>query len=299
MSNGVQLFGQDVEGFWSGINERVKSGEYFKLSGNLQAGLRYNSINGIDARLAPFQANLNAGLLIDILGIKGPFAAAFSSQNTTYQLPAYAFYGFSPSYQWIKFHFGDRSLNFSPFSLNGLNFRGVGLELNPGNFYVGIMRGRLRRERLADAGAIQNLDPIYRRMGSGIKLGFDNGTDMIALNLFHARDDASSLDLPDSATVRPQENLVLEVEGKKQLSDFIGIEFNLAHSALTRDTDAPTLADVGSGFNGSIFGLFKARSSSSYNQAYGIGLRLSPKFGQLKLDYERIGAGFQSLGTLA
>ncbi|MEM8585537.1 MAG: hypothetical protein AAGF87_14755 [Bacteroidota bacterium] len=299
LGNIQTLWGQDVEGFWSGINERIQSGEYLKVSGNVQAGLRYNSINGIGARQAPFQANLNAGLLIDILGIKGPFAAAFSSQNTTYQLPAYAFYGFSPSYKWIKLHFGDRSLSFSPYSLNGLNFRGFGMELTPGKFYFGIMRGRLRRERLIDAGAIQNLDPIYRRMGSGVKVGFDNGTDQIALSLFHARDDASSLDLPDSASVRPQENLVLEVQGKKQISDFISLDFNFAHSALSRDTEAPILEDINGGLNGSILGLFKARSSSSYNQAYGIGIKLAPKFGQLSLDYERIGTGFQSLGSLA
>ena len=293
------LQGQDVGGFWEEINQRIAAKEVLRVSGNLQAGLRWNSIQGINARVAPFQANLNAGLLVDILGIKGPFAVAFSNRNTTYQLPAYAFYGFSPSYQWIKLHFGDRSLNFSPYTLNGHNFKGFGVELTPGKFYVGLMRGRLRRERLIDAGAIQNLDPIYRRMGTSLKLGYENGGDQLGVILFHAQDDETSLDLPDTNRVLAQENLVLEFQAKKQLGELFQLELAMAHSALSRDKNAPLLTDVGLGFNGTIFGLFKPRSSTSYNQAYNFGLVFRPEFAQFNFKYERLGAGFRSLGVLA
>lgn len=293
------LQAQDVGGFWDEINQRMAANEVLRVSGNLQAGLRWNSIQGINARVAPFQANLNAGLLVDVLGIKGPFSAAFSNRNSTYQLPAYAFYGFSPSYKWIKLHFGDRSLNFSPYTLSGHNFKGFGLELTPGKFYVGLMRGRLRRERLIDAGAIQNLDPIYRRVGTSLKLGYENGGDQLGVVLFHAQDDENSLDLPDSNRVLAQENLVLEFQAKKQLGQLFQLEMAIAHSALSRDKEAPLIQDAGSGFNGTIFGLFDPRSSTSYNQAYNLGLVFSPEFAQFNFKYERLGAGFRSLGVLA
>jgi hypothetical protein len=290
---------QSVDGFWQDIKDRIESREYLKVSGNLQASLRWNNISGIQARTDPFAARLNAGILVDILGIQGPFSAAFSDGNTTYRLPAYAFYGFSPSYKWIQLHLGDRSMNFSPYTLNGHNFKGLGFELKPGNFYIGAMRGRLRRERLADAGAIQNLDPIYRRSGSGLKLGFDDGKNLLAGILFHARDDESSITLPDSIFLRPQENLVLELQGKKQLGDLFNVSFNLAHSALTRDRSAPLPPETGSGFNGSILGLFQPRSSTAYNQAYNFSLGFTPSFAQFNLRFEHLGAGYRSLGTLA
>lgn len=295
----VSSSAQDVGGFWQDIKDRIAAKEYLQISGNLQAGLRWNSISGISARTDPFQARLNAGLLIDFLGIRGPFSVAFSDGNTYYRLPAYAFYGFSPSYKWIQLHFGDRSMNFSPYTLNSHNFKGVGFELKPGNFYIGAMRGRLRRERLADAGAIQNLDPIYRRSGSGLKLGFDDGKNQIAGILFHARDDENSVVVPDSSLLRPQENMVLEFQGKKQLGDLFNVSFNIAHSALTRDQTAPLLHDPGKGLNGNILGLFRARSSTAYNQAYNFSVGFQPAFAQFALRFERLGAGYRSLGTLA
>ncbi|MEL6970095.1 MAG: hypothetical protein AAFZ63_17280 [Bacteroidota bacterium] len=290
---------QAVDGFWKDIQDRIQSKEYFRVNGSLQAGLRWNNISGITARTDPFQGRINASLLIDFLGIKGPFTAAFSDGNTTYRLPAYAFYGFSPSYKWIQLHFGDRSLNFSPYTLNGHNFKGVGVELTPGNFYFGAMHGRLRRARLAEAGAIQNLDPIYRRIGSSIKVGYDDGENKLGAVLFRARDDENSITIPDSSLLRPQENLVLEFQGQKQLGSLFNVAFNIAHSALSRDNTAPLINDPGSGLNGSILGLFKPRSSTAYNQAYNFSIGFSPKIAQFNLRFEHLGAGYRSLGTLA
>ena len=290
---------QSVDGFWKDIQDRIEAKEYLRISGSLQAGLRWNNISGITARTDPFQGQVNASLLVDFLGIKGPLSAAFSDGNTTYRLPAYAFYGFSPSYKWIQLHFGDRSLSFSPYTLNGHNFKGVGVELTPGKFYFGAMHGRLRRARLSEAGAIQNLDPIYRRVGSSIKVGYDDGDNKIGAILFRGRDDENSITVPDSSLLRPQDNLVLEFQGQKQLGDLFNVAFNIAHSALTRDQTAPLVNDPSGGFNGTILGLFKPRSSTAYNQAYNFSIGFQPEFAQFNLRFERLGAGYRSLGTLA
>jgi len=290
---------QDVDGFWTTIQDRLAARDYLRVSGSLQASLRWNQLTGIPQRADPFAARLNAGLLVDLLGLQGPFAVAFSDGNTAYRLPAYAFYGFSPSYKWLQLHLGDRSLDFSPYTLNGHHFKGVGLELRPGNFYVGAMRGRLRRERAAEAGAIQNLDPVYRRVGSSVKVAFDDGQRQLAAILFHARDDAPSLALPDSARLRPQENLVLELQGKQQLGTRFDVAFNLAHSAFTRDRTAPRLRDPGPGLHGSMLGLFRPRSATAYSQAYNFSIGFHPDFAQFQLRFERLGAGYRSLGTLA
>ncbi len=261
--------------------------------------MRWNHISGIEPRTDPFMARINAALLVDFLGLKGPFSVAFSDGNSNYNLPAYAFYGFSPTYKWIKLHLGDRSMNFSPYSLSGHNFKGVGLELNPGKFYVGLMAGRLLRARIAEAGAIQNLDPVYKRTGKGLKLGFKNESDELNAILFHAADQTESTFISDSARIRPQENLVLEVQGKKSLGQLFDFSFDLAHSAITRDKSAPLIQNPKAGFNGNILGLFKPHSSTAYGQAWNFELGFRPTFANFTLSIEHIGAGYQSLGRLA
>lgn len=293
------LTAQEVSSFFDELNTRLAAKEYLKVAGSTQLNLRWNHISGIAARTDPFTARLNAALLVDFLGLKGPFSVAFSDGNRSYNLPAYAFYGFSPSYKWIQLHIGDRSMNFSPYSLSGHNFRGFGMELRPGKFYLGLMSGRLLRAQLADAGAIQNLDPVFRRFGRGLKLGFDNGSDKLSAILFHASDQATSVPFSDSSRVRPQDNVVVELQGRKVLSTLFDISFDLAHSALTRDKTAPRLQNPGKGFNGSLLGLFTPHSSTAYGQAWNFEIGFSPSFANFTLGIERIGTGYQSLGRLA
>lgn len=272
----------------------------FSVSGQAQLWLRWNRITGLAPRVQPFSGQAQAALVVNMLGIQGPFSAAFSEGNLSYQLPAYAFYGFSPRYKWAQLHLGDRSLSFSPYSLDGHNFKGLGLELRPGKFYVGAMLGRLQRASAADAGAIQNLEPRYRRMGKGLKLGFDDGHNQLAVIVFHARDDDASGPATDtSSLLRPQENLVLELQGKKQLGQRLALAFDLAHSAHTRDLSAPLAPDSGLGLQGRILGLWAPRQSTGYGQAWRLALNFNPSFARFSLGIERLGAGYLSLGRLA
>lgn len=290
---------QAVDEFLQDIRDRISDKEFIHVNGSLQANLRWNQIRGATARVQPFSGQLTSALLVDILSIKGGFSAAFSDGNLNYNLPAYAFYGFSPSYKWIQLHLGDRSMELSPYTLSGHNFKGVGLELRPGKFHFAAFSGRLRAARQADAGAIQNIDPIYKRWGKGLKLGFDDGDNQLGLVLFHARDDATSLSISDSTGLRPQENLVLEMQGKKTIGKRFDIGFQLGRSALTRDLIAPELDNVSAGLNGSILGLFKPNSSSAYGNAWNFELGFNPSFARFSISAERMDAGFQSLGRLA
>lgn len=295
----VYLEAQAVDQFFQDIKDRVANREFLHVNGSLQTNLRWNQISGLSSRVQPFSGQLTTSLLVDILSIKGGFSAAFSDGNLNYNLPAYAFYGFSPSYKWIQLHLGDRSMELSPYTLSGHNFKGIGMELRPGKFHFAAFSGRLRAARQADAGAIQNIDPIYKRWGKGLKVGFDDGDNQLGLVLFHAKDEVNSLSLPDSITLRPQENLVLEMQGKKVIGERFDIAFQLARSALTRDLIAPELSNVSSGLNGSILGLLKPNSSSAYGNAWNFEVGFNPSFARFSLSAERLDAGFQSLGRLA
>lgn len=290
---------QSVDGFWQTIRQRLVEKDYVRLDGGLQAHLQFNGIRGIDRRLDPLSLRLHANLQFDILGIKAPFTAAIADGNATYRLPSYAFYGISPTYKWITLHAGDRSLNFSPYTLAGHNIRGIGLELRPGRFYLAAIGGRLSRARAEDAGSIQLRESVYRRTGWGLKAGFDDGETRLLAMLFKARDDANSLSISvDSLLVKPEDNVVIGLTGRRRIGKLFSIDLDLAHSARNRDTRSPAFDSLPASWRRRLGGLFQPRLSSAYHDAFKLEVNFTPAFGRLQLRYERIDPGYRTLGAL-
>lgn len=295
-------YGQDVEGFFSGISTRLAERDYLRVSGRLgvRAGLNaFGSPDGASRRSNPFNYGFTAGLNLDFLGIQAPFMAAYSNRNTTYNLPSYSFYGISPTYSWITLHGGDRSMSFSPYSLSGVNFRGAGIELRPGKFYFGAMTGKLRRASIRDVGSIQNLETAYQRQGRGFKIGFapQSGSEFNT-SLFSSADSENERN-PDSdstSLARPERNMVLTLSGKHKLSNFLSFSAELARSVLTRDDTSPLLTNSSGRL--SMFGLFAPRLTTSVASAYKFDISLSPKFGRINLAYERIDPEYRTHGSL-
>ncbi|NJC27686.1 TonB-dependent receptor [Neolewinella antarctica] len=292
---------QDVEGFFGDIKQRLADREYLKIRGRAGARLGYNYFDdggsGARPRNAPFTWNANAGLNFDLLGMQLPFSAAISSRNTLYNLPSYSFIGLSPTYKWITLHGGDRSLTFSPYSLSGINFRGGGFELKPGNFYVAAMRGKLRRARIQDITAIQSgLDTRYRRMATGVKFGFDNQEGTAAtVSWFSSKDELEGT--TDSLRrIQPEANMVLTFSGSHRLSSLVSFNVEYAQSALTRDVNSPQLADPDGRLN--LFGLFDARTTTGSANAYNGSVVFSPEFATFDVKYERIAPGYRTHGSL-
>ena len=297
------LQAQDVEGFFSDISSRIASRDFLRTTGNAGANIGYDYFDdqgsGARPRVPQFNWNMNAGLNFDFLGIKAPFNAAISNRNTLYNLPSYSFLGISPTYRWITLHGGDRSMTFSPYSLSGVNFRGGGIELRPKKFYLGLMSGRLRRARIQDAGSIQDIETVFKRYGQGVKAGYDNqeGTSFTA-SLFSSADrlqiDPTQLDT--SITARPEKNMVLTLGGGHQFSKFLRFETEWARSVLTRDDTSPLLDNPTGAVR--LFGLFKPRVSTTAANAFRAKIGLSPKFGKIGLQYERIDPEYRTHGSL-
>ena len=277
---------QDVESFWSGITTRLDEKDILRTTGSLQlrAGLSaFASTSGAQRRSAPFTYGATAALNFDLLGIQAPFTLAYANRNTTYNLPSYTFAGLSPSYKWITLHAGDRSMRFSPYSLNGVNFRGAGFELTPGRWTVAAMRGRLRTESIEFAGADQSgLLRALRRTGQGVQVGYGGEATRVAVSLFHSRDRVVDR-AADTATVErlnfPESNLVLTLGGRHAFSRQLSLEVEYARSALTRDTEAAALADASSGKT--LFGLHDANVTTSGAGAVKGAVQFAPGFATL------------------
>ncbi len=298
---------QDLEQVTSSVSERLRSGEILRVSGqaNANAGLNYfSSTQGAERRRAPYTWGATAGINFDVLGIQAPFSMAVSSRDTRYNLPSYAFVGLSPSYRWATAHLGDRTLRFSPYSLSDVNFRGAGVELTPGKWYVGAMYGKLRSERLEDAGAIQSglTTETYRRTGQGLKVGFAPGeSSEFSVSYFGSADKAKGTgEVPlaaDTSGVSPERNAVLTFSANQRLSDLVSVEAEVARSVLTRDDRALPLPDAGAGL--SLLGLIGTPTTTTAGaNALSAAVNFTPAFAQFQFKYERVDPEYRTHGSL-
>jgi len=291
--------GQNLDNVFKDLKERSQNGQWFKMSGGVSTAFNFNHITGMPRRFDPFTWRLNANLNFDIAGISAPFSAVFSNGSSVYNLPKYSFYGISPTYKYITLHLGDRSMNFSPYTLSGHNFYGAGLELKPGNFRFSFMYGQLKRARAEDANSIQNFEPSYARKGWGFKTGYDNGKSKIGLILFNAADDPFSIPNPtQNFNIQPAANAVLGLEAKHQFWKIMSLSVDFARSALTRNQNSFDISTSNYSAWQKFGGLIQPNASTGFHHAIKTSLGLNTKLGQFNLNHERIDPGYKTLGAL-
>jgi len=194
-------------------------------------------------------------------------------------------------------HLGDRSILFSKYTLGNITFRGAGLELRPGKFYVAGMYGRLRRAVAEDLDARQSLDTSYKRMGYGVKAGYQGEKSKLTFILFGAEDDASSIADPINIPITPNSNVVASFQGYQQITKKINVNIEWAHSLFNKDTRAIALQEP-MNFGKTYGGLFTPNASFQAGDAFNTKLNYVGKNFGLNTGYERISRGFRTLGAI-
>ena len=237
-----------------------------------------------------FNGNLNIKIA-NLINLPFTFTLTNSGSNMAYPMLPNRF-SLHPSYKWVTMHIGDISMNFSPYTLNGHQFTGIGVDFTPaGNFKGSVMYGRLQR-KVEYAGLSTQTSAAYQRMGHGAKLRYDNKSLYIGSSYLYAHDDPNSLTWkPDSLNILPQKNTAINWEfGIKPLKN-LQLSGEYAISLLTRDTRAESRKN---NFIDRILGL---QTSTSNYDAYKFNLGYQVNKSNLGLGYERISAGYKTLGT--
>lgn len=267
-----------------------------KIYGGLDLMGQYYQSKNLTAYFPDLTYRAMAQLQLDFLGIQAPFSFIYSNGNSIYHLPSYTFAGISPSYKWATLHLGDRSLELSPYTLSGHQFRGIGLELKPGHWRLSAMYGRLKRAVAEDFLALQGLDPSFKRMGWGIKAGYETDNEKIGLTLFHAQDQESSIPLlAHTSTVMPAENLACALQTFKKLGPWTA-QFEYTYSLFSRDTR--NIVTDETNYTHHILGLFTPRFSSAYRNAFLTRINFNTKKAVIGVQFDHLDPGFRSLGTL-
>jgi hypothetical protein len=261
---------------------------------NLMGGLY--SVDGIEPRQPDAIYSLSCNFTVNIYNLSLPFSFLVGNQENNYSQPFNRF-GVSPKYQWITLHLGHRNVKFSPYTLAGHSFLGVGVEINPGLFRFGAVYGNFRREVASDS---TNLDavPAYKRKGYSFKIGVGNQENYFDFILFKAKDDTlSAPGFTVEDNVLPAENLVVGVSSRISTKSKLFFEFDYAASAYTRDIRAQGLDESEIAYAKPLLSMFNPKATSQVLTAAEAAVGYKGKTMGLSLRYKRVDPDYQSMGA--
>jgi len=281
-------------GFAQNFNvEELGKAKLINVSGGASASGVFYSGN---AAREPFTYFLNGNINVNVAGLYNiPFSFSYTSQKFGYNKPVLMNrLSIHPSYKWITGHIGDVSMTFSPYTLAGHQFTGLGVDLTPqGKFKISAMYGRLVRSSEYDV-LNTELVPTYKRFGYGFKTQYSLEKINLGLTFFKAKDEMNSLSIPIpyELGVSPKENAAISFETSFKLFKKLQVLTEFANSSITEDTrvlDNRKAENVASLF------LNSNSTTASYKALKGQLVYPAGK-GTLGLGYERIDPNYRTLG---
>lgn len=290
------VYAQDID--LNNVDENLSKENRFKLNGGLNVGLIGYAGNS-EATRNPFTWNVAGNLnvrLFDLVDV--PVSLNISNANRELRVPnTPTRISISPTYKAFTAHIGDVNLVYSPYTLNGHQFTGGGVDILPakGDIQISAMGGRMQQSVGFDS-----INPeafsAYERWGYGGKIKLLKEDFDVGMNVFTAKDRLNSVLIPlDIIGVTPLQNLVGSID--LAIRPFDGFEFKgeLALSALTSDIrDNSELAERS---NGLYNNLYPINNSTAYYSAQNLSFAYEKKGNLVGLRYEKIDPGYRTLGA--
>jgi hypothetical protein len=265
----------------------LKNAKKLTITGGLNFNNLYNSFVPVATQNNSYF--INGSINFNVMGlINIPLNLNYSSRKFNYSQP-FSFNQFSiaPRYKWVTGYFGTSTMTFSPYTLNGHQFNGVGFEFMPNKWQISTMAGRLIK---------QNNDSTYNRMGYGLKVLYNPGNYRIGFNFLHAADNPNSIQasILERNSVRPSKNVVLGLEGGINIAKIAQLDLEFSNSLIGENINFINLekqtgiASVFFANNGPIRSLtaIKAKLSKALFKGKTI----------VGLGYERVDPGYKTFG---
>ena len=241
-----------------------------------------------------FQGNLNANVFGQI---NLPFSYSFTNAGAshTQPIPPNRF-DLHPTYKWINGHIGQVTMSFSPYTLNGHQFSGAGVDLSPdGPWKISAMVGELQKPVAYDTKNPKVL-PSYQRMGYGGKIGYEKDGCKLSLSTLYAKDDPTSLSLSrqtDSLLVFPQQNLAMCYTAQLQPMPGFDVTMEYANSALTiNEKDA-----VSTSSTNYLQSLMGTNKSTTFYSAIKGAMNYTFHKSTIGLGYEHVDPNYRTMGA--
>ena len=264
----------------------------FAFNGGISAGsILYN---GNQQGRQPWTYYINGNLNTKIYGlIDIPISINLTNLGKNMSYPSLPNrLSLHPTYKWITAHVGDVSMTFSPYTLNGHQFTGGGVDLTPDKFKISAMGGRLLR-KMGYSAENSSVMPNYERWGYGAKVQYDAAKFSVGMIYFGAQDkiDNGMVQVADSLNIRPMQNSAFSWNVGLNIIKNLNFTVEYGLSLLTRDSRAER--DGSSLINK----VFSNRTSTHVYNALNAKLNYQLLKNTIGIGYERIDPEYQTLGA--
>ena len=279
-------FGQSIAEIKSATEKSEKIEGAINLNASYNTGLQY--INAFN-----YFASGTINLKFKDLNI--PISGNYSDRKFQYSLPyEYNYISINPRYKWATANIGTSFMQFSPYSLNGHQYRGVGAVLMPGKWQIKTMYGRLfKANESTDSSSFY---ANFKRNAFGTKVKYNGNVLKIGMSIFQAKDDTTTL---TKTILKPQakQNLIIGAEFGINFSKRLSFNIDFSSSGLIHNlADKPSSEKV----TNHILGKFLAKNPS-LRTANAFKTNLSYQIAETSsivgLQYERIDPDYQTLGA--
>jgi hypothetical protein len=289
----------DLENALGDFRKKLEQNKKFKVTGGINASTTF-SFGDAGGLRDPFVYALNGNVNLSFLSINIPVNFSFTNAGFSYsyqypRLPRRL--AIHPKYKWITAHIGDFSMNFSPYTMNGFQVVGAGVDLQPkGNWKYSAFYGRFQKAVPYIPGNGNTL-AAYKRMGGGVKVAYNQQRLQSALSIIRINDYKNSLNIqPDSLHIYPKANIAFGLENKFKVTKSLQFDMELGISYLTQDTRARK-DSIQPGFHKVVGLLSRVNASTNVFKALKAGVSYSLGSSTVGVGYERIDPGYQTLGA--
>lgn len=264
------------------------------LNGQLSARAMFNQGAAVSAGGEAFTYLFNGGMNIGFMEYNMPLSFTYTNSGLKYaaQMPlSFNRFNFSPHYKWLRLHLGSSSMSFSPYTLGGMQFKGVGAELTPdGPLTGGFMYGRFT-DPLAYNPDNPYSKPKFKRTGYSVNMAFKKEKYQLEASVFSATDHVNSIELDNhsKALVEAMQNLAMSFKGRFTPLKAVSMNIEYATSRINN-----TLLDN----RLNISDLVEARSTAvDVFNAYKLDMSFSPAKFKFGAAIEHIDPGYRTLGA--
>lgn len=277
--------------------ENIAKEKPFQIHGSVAGSVGYYLPSaGFNNTRKPYSYSIMAAPVVSIYGVQIPFNFTFTEGSKQVTNP-FAQFGINPYWKWIKVYAGWSNMTWSPTTLNGKTFLGIGAEINPGLFRFGAMYGRFNPAVKEDLTKF-SVTPQYKRRGYAFKVGVGNEKNYFDIIFLKAKDVEKSIPtVSDVQNFPPQENCVVGINSYQSfLKGKLVWQLDGAVSAYTRNLNSQLL-DIGTGTGTKFLKLvIPPRLSTSYAWTAHTNITYKGEKFSLGADYQRIQPEYQSMG---
>lgn len=286
-----------------------------KASGSISSSTTFYDAKTIENRRQPFESYLSGNINFDLFGkIKMPFTFSVNSQQFNWTAPNFINpfdrkiriqqpfnrFQFRPTYKGVTLLLGVNSMTFSPLTLSGHRFNGLGVIFKPSKFplYGNVMVGKLVKAVGIDSLNQTRVNlPAYERKGFGIQLGYRQKNSAVEAIIFEAKDQPNSLPYSLGALrIFPKQNAVAALKGNTILKDKIELQAEYAISGLTENTLSELQRPQATQFQ-QFGGLLGVNATTIYRKAIKASVNYKAKTFTVGTSYNHIDPDYRTLGA--